>query len=125
MVEHTPTPWASTPATEEPSLSSVLHVAGEIPPTRENVESFPNPEDGPPEAIGYIRVMEDDTHANAEFIVRAVNAHDELLAACKAALDPDPCWFDHHGNCQAHALGNPCEQKLLREAIAKAEGSTL
>jgi hypothetical protein len=41
-----------------------------------------------------------------------------LLAAAKAALDPDPCQLDHHGNCQAHSIGNPCEQKLLREAIA-------
>lgn len=44
-----------------------------------------------------------------------------LLEAAKAALDPDPCRLDHHGNCQAHHLGNPCEQRLLREAIAKAE----
>ena len=27
-----------------------------------------------------------EIHANGDFIVRAVNAHDELLAACEAAL---------------------------------------
>jgi hypothetical protein len=42
---------------------------------------------------------------------------EKLKAACEAALDPDDCRLDHHGNCQAHAGCNPCEQKLLREAL--------
>ncbi len=46
-----------------------------------------------------------------------------LLAACKAVLDPNPCQLDHHGNCQAHGLDNPCGQKLLREAIDKVTGA--
>lgn len=46
----------------------------------------------------------------------------DLLAACEAALDSEPCRYDHDGDCQSHRLGNPCEQKLLREAIAKAKG---
>jgi hypothetical protein len=26
----------------------------------------------------------------------------ELLELVRDFLDPDPCWFDHHGYCQAH-----------------------
>lgn len=62
--------------------------------------------------------------ARAEFAARSANSHADLLAACEAALDSEPCSFDHHGNCQTHRLGNPCEQKLIREAIAKAKGAT-
>lgn len=59
---------------------------------------------------------------NAEFVMKACNSYADLLAACKAAIDDEECRFDHHGNCQTHTCGNPCEQKLLREAVAKAEG---
>lgn len=62
--------------------------------------------------------------ANAAFIVRACNCHDQLLAACEAALDPDPCRYDHHGFCQAHTLAKPCEQELIRAAIAAATPAT-
>jgi predicted RNA-binding Zn-ribbon protein involved in translation (DUF1610 family) len=38
-------------------------------------------------------------------------------------VDPDPCWLDHHGNCQAHYLGNPCHiaeaKKLLGEGVSR------
>ena len=50
-------------------------------------------------------------------------AAEDLLEAAKAVLDPDPCHYDHDGDCQAHGITNPCEQKLLRDAIAKAEES--
>ena len=73
------------------------------------------------EYYGGNMIAESVTPANARLIVRAVNAHDDLLAAAKAALDPDPCHYDHDGDCQAHGITNPCEQKLLRDAIAKAE----
>jgi len=46
-----------------------------------------------------------------------------LLTAAEAVLDPEPCRYDHHGNCQAHNLGNPCEQAVLREAIANYRAS--
>lgn len=32
--------------------------------------------------------------------------------------DPDPCRFDHHGNCQAHDLGNPCAHARAQEILA-------
>lgn len=42
----------------------------------------------------------------------------QLVDAAKAMLDNEPCRLDHHGNCQAHNLGNPCEQKRLRDVLA-------
>lgn len=63
---------------------------------------------------------------NTDLLLMLDSVHDKLatlLTAAKSALDPDPCRLDHHGYCQAHSLGNPCEQKLLREAIEKAEGN--
>lgn len=26
----------------------------------------------------------------------------KLKALIESFVDPDPCWFDHHGGCQAH-----------------------
>jgi hypothetical protein len=51
--------------------------------------------------------------ANAEFIVRACNAHDELLAACEALIS------------QYDAPGGPAlteQVEAVRAAIAKARG---
>jgi len=28
---------------------------------------------------------------------------EELLELIDQMHDPDPCWYDHHGYCQAHA----------------------
>ena len=71
--------------------------------------------------VVYTTVGEDETVADcweasdAEFIVRACNAHDELLAACKAmqiVLRSGPTT----GKDLSYELG------LARAAIAKAEG---
>jgi len=51
--------------------------------------------------------------ANADFIIRAVNAHDDLLAACKAAsVLTSGCVCDG---------GIACLHCTLNNAIAKAE----
>jgi hypothetical protein len=39
----------------------------------------------------------------------------ELL---KTFVDDDPCRLDHHGNCQTHSLGNPCNVAEAREFLA-------
>ena len=46
-----------------------------------------------------------------------------VLIALKRLLEIhcDPCHFDHHGNCQAHFVENPCSIKLAREAVAEVE----
>ncbi len=51
--------------------------------------------------------------ANAEFIVRAVNAHDALLAACHSALADAEAGYPSDG----HTIN------ALKAAIAAAEGA--
>ena len=41
------------------------------------------------------------------------------IKALREVTDPDPCSFDHNGNCQAHGISNPCETAIARERIAK------
>ena len=64
------------------------------------------------------------TKANAQFIVRAVNAHDALVEACEtlvAGLKTHECqmcgypWAEHHESCQVLAA-----QKALALAEVKS-----
>lgn len=34
-------------------------------------------------------------------------------------VDPDDCWYDHHGYCQAHSLheGELCPHKLAKKLL--------
>lgn len=37
--------------------------------------------------------------------------------------DPDPCWYDHHGYCQAHgwmATDPPCAHARAKKILAAA-----
>lgn len=97
-MKHTPGPWSFNPKYKSviDQTNTVLQVSGFSIPCGYV----------PDEHIGY---------ANAKFIVRACNAHYDLLAACKQAL--------------ASAVPHPVEHPtmtaawaVLREAIAKAEG---
>jgi hypothetical protein len=62
---------------------------------------------------------------SAAFIVRACNAHDDLLAACKAAVElleantMDDCTCDAGDGAGGDIRCVPCQ---LRAAIAAAEG---
>ena len=65
--------------------------------------------------------------ANAEFIVRAVNSHDALLAELKAAIGVIRTWHDMGmGSQEAHAWAlyqaSP-EMQRINAAIAAAEAS--
>lgn len=90
--------------------------------TRPYVLGPPHPVDGG----DYAPICQPDSDANARLIAAAP----KLLEACKAVLEiySDPCFYDHHGLCQAHHLrsnqkGEPeCEVELLRKAINEAEG---
>ena len=90
---HTPTPWR---------ISSV---------TSRYIESH----DGEIIGTAYPETMMDDypvACANAAFIVKAVNCHEELLEACKQMRDMLlSCGYEIH---------NPTI-KLAKEAITKAE----
>lgn len=43
-------------------------------------------------------------------------------ALLEAFVDSEPCWFDHHGNCQGHGFtldpGERCPQAELAEVLA-------
>ncbi|MER5213674.1 hypothetical protein ABT063_24660 [Streptomyces sp. NPDC002838] len=90
----------------------------------------------------------DDPRTIAAFAAAVARAHaavlpeptdraDELAALVRDFLDPDPCSFDHHGYCQAHAAGFGGEpmscphgraRKLLtamseRPAVARQDGA--
>lgn len=64
----------------------------------------------PVAAMKYLVTPVEEQKANAEFIVRAVNSHELLLAACKSALK------------LSHITIGSDVADLLREAIEAAEG---
>lgn len=55
-------------------------------------------------------------------------SHATLVELVRDFLDPDPCSFDHHGYCQAHAAGfggEPlsCPHGRARKALAVIDGA--
>ena len=56
-----------------------------------------------------------EARANAEFIVRACNAHDELLAALELAMEcmPDP---DYRGTTEAQRAAHASMSAAIRKA---------
>lgn len=89
--EHTPGPWALFPN---------MHCVRQA--------------DGPGIAMCSMRAWSDDVNAaNAAFIVRACNAHDDLLIACQLALET----ID-----RLYPLDWQGTKSNLRAAIARAEG---
>ncbi len=61
-----------------------------------------------------------DTTPNADFIVRAVNAHDEMLAALKKAQTFIEA---HSGPTSPLENWGPDVRKTINDAIAKAESA--
>ena len=59
-------------------------------------------------------VPHEDIDANAQFIVRACNAHEELLAACK--------WLSAQRAADHEQTEDEAVPDNIRAAIAKAEG---
>lgn len=98
MSEHTPGPWRVRGRTK---------IRGTVLGMRYKIADVCYPESG-----GEYERRE--TKANAEFIVRACNAHEELVAAVDAAAR----YFE------ARNLGEPAHelQARLVAALAKAEG---
>jgi len=51
--------------------------------------------------------------------------HDRLKAVLRDLTDPDPCWFDHNGGCQAHGYlwlepGERCPHAEAKELLQDA-----
>jgi len=57
------------------------------------------------------------------------NGVSELLALIADLADPDECWFDHHGYCQAHGwmskerCPHGLAQEILKRVNKPADGS--
>ncbi len=118
--KHTPTPWETSDHKDGTWVlkgrtyrgCKIIH---QLPQAGANtiraICMLPPDEGGPKSATN---------NANAAFIVRAVNAHDELVAACARTAE----WIVANS-----ALGNmsmlqpEVPVNMLRAAIAKAEGS--
>lgn len=109
--QHTPTPWkledkmgGQSTKLEAPSK----HQAFIDPMTgREGVNHTPH-------LIARISTFGDEGKANAAFIVRAVNCHEELLITLKEVQEMfcvGDCGSEHSSLC-----------KIAKKAIAKAEG---
>lgn len=48
----------------------------------------------------------------------------EAVDIMRCLVDPDPCRYDHHDNCQAHSLGvRPCEHEQAKAFIAKYDAA--
>jgi len=71
------------------------------------------------------------TGPDADFIIAARNIGPALVDEVKQLrglvrdfLDPDPCWFDHHGYCQAHGWMDTdpaCPHARARALLAALE----
>jgi hypothetical protein len=78
---HTPTPWTHDAESDWPSEDFVLI---EIRAGNKRITELGGSNDADEEEPCS---NVETTRANAAFIVRAVNSHDELLAACKSLMD--------------------------------------
>lgn len=84
-----------------------------------------------PDDISIARIW---TGPDADFIIasRTMAPHlvqevKELRSLVRDFLDPDPCWFDHHGGCQAHGYldlepGELCPQAVLKQMLEADRG---
>jgi len=137
MTKHTPTPWVNgygegitgptTPAIGGPTVSE--QIDHDKWSKAENKKKHPYP-------YGYHTVIskgmatvaiiptlpdpkseisQEEGKANAEFITRACNSHDDLLEACKEAIS----YIRGHNDFEEYHT--PKCERLLEQAIAKAE----
>jgi len=112
MTEHTTTPWKSW---EDP-FTARLHIEGDstqIAVMSSELEML-DPEDSSPDEREQARNTVD---ANAEFLIRAVNCHHELLAALKQTLDAL-----YNETTKSNSVWISTTKHMASAAIAKAEG---
>jgi len=110
MSEHSPLPW-----TIDKSHPGHLGIwaSGERAPYHREVAVLPQRSNHP-------QTPHETTDANVEFIVRAVNTHDELLAALKAFLRAPSLGSSGPGSVTIEVQS--FNLKAAEAAIRKAEG---
>lgn len=117
-IEHTATPWKAKRSNwrNEPDAYSI-YISGD---THISVDEDDGEETVVSTAVAVVlgnATSGKVTKANADFIVRAVNAHDDLLAACEAALQ------NMKDFCDTSQL-DMAVRETLEAAINKAKGPT-
>ena len=107
-MEHTKTPWrVGTAYHNDVTIESGNGTRIAV---MENPDMFY--EQKTEDHISYSKTQE----ANTEFIVRACNAHEDLLDACAQAIN------DWHADDANFHIEEPKYLKMARKAISKAEG---
>lgn len=107
------------PPKEEPAMSASLRPAVSFPAPNPAYTSWPS---CTVEGMDFLGQGE----CGACLLVRRLlGSEDRLLELVEDLHDPEPCWYDHHGYCQAHgwmATEPPCPharaQRLLRPGEA-------
>lgn len=59
-----------------------------------------------------------------EHVCHVPDDHAQALKLLAELADPDPCWFDHHGGCQAHGCFDfqpgPCPHQAAKDLLARS-----
>ena len=106
MTDHTKTPWRIVSRTDGADI-----VTGDYPGGRARLIASC--------WSGGSDDADDAARANAEFILRAVNAHDDLLAALRGMVE----MFEHRIYNRPGPIDAAQRWDAARAAIAKAEGT--
>ena len=120
MSDHTPTPWKVTPKHPESPIGYLFEIVMDEP-----MEDLPWHIASIAGGSSYHSLAAGiEEKANAEFIVRACNAHDKLLEACREALQ----FFGTLDSTMQIAVSVDIEKDKisglavqLKEALASAE----
>lgn len=111
MSKHSPTPWRWEEIVRDDYCDSDMDQGGFVDASNKVVCHFGDSE------TYYPSKGESLTKADTDFVLRAVNSHDKLLAACKAVVE----W-----NSRIGAFCNREDEdvmNLLSSAIAEAEAT--
>ena len=126
MTQHTPGPWEAYDCEPEEQATGAMIFAEDGTEDGRLICTIAKSKRVQPDdkrRLAYSVLTEEDA-ANAEFIVRAVNCHEDLLAAAVAIVETQP-HFQKPGS--AHKPGSDVYRRYeagvaLRAAIAKAKG---
>lgn len=109
-MKHTKTPWVLL---EEESDKSYLRIRGTVLGHKYKIANVLLPD-----YDNALQVDIDESKANAEFIVKAVNLHYPLIEALELAEKTiDTLWVSHHANRCDNAL------EKVREALAMVKSN--
>lgn len=110
MSQHTPTPWKAMPCSQTPDRGAVF------------VEG-PQGWDHNPVCSTYENYERETNEANATYLVRCVNAHEELVAECVSALElVEEILEEKYGEMDAEPPRLLMLRRRLMDVLAKAKG---